>query len=139
MKTNHQAINIDPHYEKPWFFRGRIFQSFGNDTLAIKALENYTALAPEDDLGWFFYAKSLHDNARNNESIRALRKAIDINPSKQMYKEFLSVYESDNQSTPNELIFGRLSDNLRIFILVIIFIMCGCAIYRRIIVFFFIF
>jgi len=131
VKAYDNAIDIDPKYGKPWFFKGRIFESFGNKSLAIMAFENYTALAPEDDLGWFFYAKSLHDDGRNNESIQALQRAVNINPSKQIYKEFLGVYESTNQSTPDELIFGRPSDHLTLLILVIIFIIGGCAIYRR--------
>lgn len=131
VKAYDNAINIDPGYEKPWFFKGRIYQSFGNKSLANMAFENYTALAPEDDLGWFFYAKSLYNDEKVNESILALKKAIEINPSNVEYKEYLNVYNTSNTSQKDELLFGPLSENVTMIILIVILIMGVYAIIRR--------
>lgn len=125
------ALNIDPEYEKPWFFKGRIYQSFGNASLARMAFENYTSLAPEDDLGWFFYSKSLHDEDKKNESIAALRKAIEINPDKQLYTEFLNVYEPSQISATEEFLYGRPSESITLFFLLLIVILGIFAIVRK--------
>ena len=131
VKAYDNAINIDPGYEKPWFFKGRIYQSFGNESLAKMAFENYTALAPEDDLGWFFYSKSLYNDEKVNESILALKKAIEINPSIDEYKEFLNVYDTGKTSQRDELLFGPLGENFTIIILFVILILGVYAIVRR--------
>ena len=131
VKAYDNAINIDPGYEKPWFFKGRIYQSFGNESLARMAFENYTALAPEDDLGWFFYAKSLYNDEKVNESILALKKAIEKNPSNDEYKEYLSVYNTSNLSQKDELLFRPLGENDTMIILFVILIMGVYAIIRR--------
>lgn len=126
-----EAIRLDPSYEKPWFFKGRIYHSFGNSSLAQMAFHNYTTLEPRDDLGWFFYAKSLHDGGKNNESVQALEEALKINPSNQMYLEFLNAYVNKNETSFNEVITSRLSEDVTILILSLIGIISILAIFRR--------
>ena len=126
-----EAIRLDPSYEKPWFFKGRIYHSFGNSSLAQMAFHNYTTLEPRDDLGWFFYAKSLHDGGKNNESVQALEEALKINPSNQIYLEFLNVYVNKNETSFNEVITSRLSEDVTILILSLIGIISILAIFRR--------
>lgn len=87
------AVLIDPLYAKPWFFIGNIYSSFGNNTKAIRAYENYTKLIPEDDLGWFYLSQTYKNNKQINESVTAINKAIQINPSEIQYQEYLKYYQ----------------------------------------------
>jgi tetratricopeptide (TPR) repeat protein len=125
------AIISDPALPGPWMSKGKIFLSFGNISIARMAFENYTSLDPDDDIGWFYYAKSLHDDKMLNASIEALHQAIEIDPTNQIYSEHLKLYIDEKNSIELGAVSERLDDRFIILLLFIIGCMSIIIIYRK--------
>lgn len=100
-----EAIKLDPSFAKPWFLKGKIYLTHGEPEKASDSFQNYTHLEPDDDSGWFWYANSLRKTDKRDESLKAMQKAIFLNPDNQVYQEYVKIYDYGNIS-------GIMYDNI---------------------------
>lgn len=129
--TYDQVLSFDPLCAESWYQKGNIYLSFGNSSQSRMAFENYTRLRPDDDVGWFLYARSLFDERQVNESIHALEQAIALNPTSARYHEYLKAYSDQVQSDKFEFFEKRPSNQYILFFFFLIVIFSSIAIFRN--------
>lgn len=90
-----RAITMDPTYAKTYFFKGLFLSKDDNYSDAIiqfkKAIDRKT-----DDSSYYYYLAAAYENVKNtDESVNALKKAIELDPKNAAYLNFIGYLYAD--------------------------------------------
>jgi eukaryotic-like serine/threonine-protein kinase len=121
-----KAIEINPYYWANYNALGAAYSKFGNNEEALKAFQEVINLAPNNPMGWANVGSVYFNEAKWEEAIPPLRKAMDLKHWEaaanlgtvyfylKRYPESVEMFKKALELSPGqEVLYGNLADAYR--------------------------